>query len=247
MMLGVGIMASAGNVKQPVRGGLWAWFDASDPTLISLEGGDRVVRWDDRTGNGRHAIQASISPYRPYYGARTIGGRGALEFRGGESINVSSSPSSPANYGDCTFMFVTAVDNTSGSMTIFHHRDGDSANEQFGLAVQASSVSGCRTLCNQGSGTAIDVGAPTTAAAVRGIIKSGSIQQALFNGAKSTTSPADDVSPDSVGHFGVRYQAGTPFIQTLDGLIGEALFYERALSDAELEQNLAYLNAKWGL
>jgi len=47
-------------------------------------------------------------------------------------------------------------------------------------------------------------------------------------------------------YYGTRYD-GSSFGFYYQGVIAEVLIYDRALSDAEMAQNLSYLEAKWGL
>jgi hypothetical protein len=92
--------------------GLQLWLDASDPSvlfdatsggsLVAADGG--VARWEDKSGNGRHATQAT-SGSRPLRKTSQQGGLGTLSFDG--SNDVMSLASSSA-----TFSFLHQADST---------------------------------------------------------------------------------------------------------------------------------------
>jgi hypothetical protein len=56
------------------------WLDASDSTTIAQSEG-KVSKWDDKSSNGRNAIQED-GVKQPYTGTRTIGGLNVLDFNG---------------------------------------------------------------------------------------------------------------------------------------------------------------------
>ena len=73
----VNIIMDVGNTLDP--GGaftpaslanLYAWYDASDASTITLNGGN-VEQWDDKSGNARH-ISQSTAGSRPSYASNTV-------------------------------------------------------------------------------------------------------------------------------------------------------------------------------
>jgi hypothetical protein len=58
---------------------LGLWLDAADSSTITLDGSNNVEEWRDKSGNLRHATQASAL-LRPNYQAATINGLNAVTF-----------------------------------------------------------------------------------------------------------------------------------------------------------------------
>jgi hypothetical protein len=79
--------------------GLQLWLDAADPAVLfdATSGGSpvaaegAVARWEDKSGNGRHATQAT-SGSRPLRKAAVQGGKDVLRFDGSDDfLSVASS------------------------------------------------------------------------------------------------------------------------------------------------------------
>jgi hypothetical protein len=66
------------------------WLDAADSSTITLSG-STVSKWNDKSGNGRHASQetASSQPTRTLNG---LNGRTVLTFDGGDTLNSTTIP-----------------------------------------------------------------------------------------------------------------------------------------------------------
>ena len=60
--------------------GLALWLDAADTATITQSSG-LVSQWNDKSGNARHATQAT-GANQPVTNTRTIGGRNAIEWTG---------------------------------------------------------------------------------------------------------------------------------------------------------------------
>lgn len=68
---------------------LLVWFDASDSSTITLDSG-AVSQWNDKSGNNRHAVQATSSK-RPVVSAANMNGLDVLTFDGSDdSLYVNS-------------------------------------------------------------------------------------------------------------------------------------------------------------
>lgn len=68
------------------------WLDADDASTITLNGSD-VSQWDDKSGNGRNAVQATAAN-QPAYSATNINGKPALVFNGtSDRMSLTSSTS----------------------------------------------------------------------------------------------------------------------------------------------------------
>jgi hypothetical protein len=72
----------------PAQYGLWSpanittalWLDAADASTIAESGG-AVSQWNDKSGNGRHAIQAT-SGNRPTVSTAALNGKNVITFNG---------------------------------------------------------------------------------------------------------------------------------------------------------------------
>lgn len=100
--------------------GLSAWFDASDASTLydatsggSLVAADgEVARWEDKSGNGRHATQ-STSGSRPLRKTASINGLGALLFDGSND-GLSFSGNIENGSGHVSLYVVARKTSTSG-------------------------------------------------------------------------------------------------------------------------------------
>jgi hypothetical protein len=108
---------------------LQLWLDASDAStlfdattggsLVAADGG--VARWEDKSGNGRHATQGT-SGNRPLRKTAIQGGRDVLRFDGSDnSLSIASSTA--------TFKFLHSADSTV--FCVF--KSGTTANPGHGL------------------------------------------------------------------------------------------------------------------
>jgi len=68
--------------------GLALWLDADDASTITLNGSD-VSQWDDKSGGGNNASQATAA-FQPAYVASSISGKSALEFDGSDDTLLTS-------------------------------------------------------------------------------------------------------------------------------------------------------------
>lgn len=129
-----------------VGAGLQLWLDASEPStlfddttggsLVAADGG--VARWEDKSGNGRHATQ-STSDDRPLRKTSVQGGKDVLRFDG--TSDFMTIPSSTAAFkflhdGDSTVFLVvktgTSANPGHGRYTLLSNiRDGVSARVGF--------------------------------------------------------------------------------------------------------------------
>lgn len=96
------------------------WLDADKPSSITLNGAT-VSQWNDLSGNGRHATQATAAN-QPAWGARKVNGLFVMDFVSDFftiPLNISRSVN-PALSVFCVF----AQDANTGSMALFGNDDG---------------------------------------------------------------------------------------------------------------------------
>lgn len=87
------------------------WLDAEDAASITLNG-STVSQWNDKSGNGRNAVQGTASN-QPAYGATLISGKPALSFDG---VNDSiSSASTSISFSTSASVFMVATNTGTAS------------------------------------------------------------------------------------------------------------------------------------
>lgn len=234
-------MGAQTDLPAIVATGLWAWHDAADVSSITHEAG-RVTEWQDKSANGCDVYMSSGSSARPYTGTRSMNGKNVLVFSGGQRLVF------PGGYllgvGDSTVMVVYQADVAAHGYLI-SGRVG-SRSYAYEMAVNTASNGILRvnhadannfTLWSGGDGLAAHAGA---------LRRDGGTVEVLLDGVFRDSSSATNVSLDGTMYYGTRYD-GLSFGFYYQGVIAEVLIYDRALSDAEMAQNLSYLEAKWGL
>jgi hypothetical protein len=87
------------------------WLDAEDASTITLNG-STVSQWNDKSGNGRNATQATAAA-QPTYVASSIGGKPALVFDGASSDWMNTGTLNVAMQNDYTVLAALATTNTS--------------------------------------------------------------------------------------------------------------------------------------
>lgn len=102
------------------------WLDASDADSITIVS-DKVTQWADKSGNARHAVQATADN-QPVVGSETIDGKNTIQFDGASDyLTVSSFPTGASAY---SMYAVLKIDNdppTNATRTGFLTFDGDSS------------------------------------------------------------------------------------------------------------------------
>jgi hypothetical protein len=255
--------------------GLQLWLDAADASTLfdattggSLVAADgAVARWEDKSGNGRHATQGTAGS-RPARKTAIQDGKDVLRFDGSNDVLVCASASdwrflheSSATIflafraGDVTdpntFYYPLATSGTviePGGINVRHDtRDGYGS----GQVVFVAGRDGPRTVANSAN----------IAGNVFGLVSIVSSQaqetpsqraSARINGGSAVadnTSTAD-VSLGNPRHaiaIGAGQNSSDVFAGFLLGDIAEILIYNSALSDANRQAVENYLLAKWGI
>jgi uncharacterized repeat protein (TIGR01451 family) len=85
-VVGLGVVCGWGQVSRaagvPVTNGLALWLDAS---TITTNDGVALAQWDDLSGNGRHATQATTNN-RPVFATNAVNGLPAIRFDGTDDV-----------------------------------------------------------------------------------------------------------------------------------------------------------------
>ena len=232
--IGLGIPATHGNIAgfTPLELSPVLWLDASDTSTITEVSG-AVSRWDDKSGNGNHPVQATAAA-QPSSGTRTLNSLNVLDFDGtADYLQV---------LGDTLTQPYTvyAVIDTDSTTTAGYVLDGSSAGNRAGI----------RTLNN----TTLTYINPAYSMTVTSTLDPG-IVSGVWNGAASKTrwvtstderdgtwtTTSVDIQLITLGTF--QGATGAFF----DGAIAEVIVIDRLLSASEAAATEQYLSDKWGI
>jgi hypothetical protein len=253
--------------------GLQLWLDADDAgslyddttggSLVAADGA--VARWQDKSGNARHATQ-STSGNRPLRKAAVQGGRDVLRFDG--SNDSLSIPSSTETFkflhsADST-VFVVLTRSTTDNSAIIDNCDDGSTAVGFSLrfldgsgtsdvlvhrirrgvsATSALSNVSANGFMSSGWSMLSSVGRPGNATASNRSSMRRNSGTAVTNNtdtnAVSTSNAANDLS---IGRF-----VTSPSANTHGGDIAEIIIYNAALSDTDRAAVESYLMNKWAI
>lgn len=262
--------------------GLQLWLDASDDqtlydattggSLVAADG--TVARWEDKSGNGRHATQGT-SANRPARKTAIQGGKDVLRFDG--SNDSLSIPNSTA-----TFKFLHSQNSTV--FAVF--KSGTTANPGhasyvvFGTASTTTDVVGVTLYTSDNNPTSandvlywyVSRGAlgtypvffdgnnyfPSNAFGVISLLSkpqdgtSGNRFAIRLNGGSLNSTNSPGGSPQTVSTANSTNDLTIGRVPSgesnfLNGDIAEMMIYDSALSDTDREAVENYLLAKWGI
>lgn len=264
-------------------GGLQLWLDASDGaslydatsggSLVAADGS--VARWEDRSGNGRHATQGT-SGSRPLRKASVQGGKDVMRFDGSDDFLSIASSTSAFNFmhdGTSTLFIVykwtspgsspdrrqllsncsnsESVDGTTGSFVWLRNDFGTSSpysKAQFVVANNGSTRSNSYTGDNSFPAGTFQVLTVESDPA-----NSTNANRVIFrnNGTvKDDTAAGDDASvPTGNATYDLHLctQGGPDGRYYAQADIGEVIVYDSALSSTNRAAVESYLMTKWGI
>jgi hypothetical protein len=237
------------------------WLDASDSNTLydattggALVGaGGTVARWEDKSGNARHATQATLAN-QPLRTAAAQGGKDALTFDG-----VNDFMATPAFGGtqDCTYFLVTASKNATQNKVFAAHAN-NYANPPLGANYVAVNAARLETAQNGASGTtkftsklAASQNLQNNIFRIVGVqltsTNAGHIQR--VNGAAHTTTNAYPQDPGvftkAAQSFGVGAYNGGSYQCHCD--IAELIYFTKLLTASERQAVERYLAQKWNI
>lgn len=240
--------------------GLQLWLDAADAStlydatsggsLVAADGG--VARWEDKSGNGRHATQGT-SANRPARKTVELNGLDGLDLDGtNDSMAVNSIASFFSGTNKVFTIFGVAKTDATGSTQDFLSI-GNSANNNQNIRATWNNGSQKLSLNREpptGGVTKSVTGGTSlgTAAKVATWRFDGSNGRLFLNGVSDATTT--DLAQASNININVASVGVLPRLSPavyFNGLIFEILIYNSALSDADREAVENYLLAKWGI
>jgi hypothetical protein len=235
----------------PVRSGLQLHLDAADPSTLfnattggSLVAADgAVARWEDKSGNGRHATQAT-SDSRPLRKNAVQNGLGVLRFDGGNDwLNL------PTNFRWWPTGTLFAVLDNAGDGIFWYALKRADDNPEIRLVTSQDSgfwyYDGSYKVNQPNHYDAIGGGT------VRTVVLANTSYKSYSNGIlKNSTTLASAVTANNsafshtIGGFKVPDDDFSSYA-AID--IAEIVMYDSALSDADRSAVESYLMSKWGI
>jgi hypothetical protein len=218
------------------------WLDGADNATITASGG-LVSQWTDKSASGA-VLQASGSA-RPTLSSTGFNGRQALVFNG-TSTNMASASAYTATNGLSGMTRIAVCQNVSGNSVVARVFSGGSdmfinMNGSWRAAVDSTSST------NFVSSTTFSSGSVLPAGVYADVFSSSAITQyglgSLATLTVSGTIPSTTGTGTPTLHVGSNI--GANFFW--NGPIAEVIYFNRALTRAELARVESYLAAKWGI
>jgi hypothetical protein len=215
--------------------GLSGWWDADDASTITLNS-TTVSEWRDKSGNGRHATQATAAN-QPTYSTGEVNGRAALTMDAARTMEVS------------------AWDFKDEATVFFVFKQSGGTN---GCIFQRGGVNAAHAVLLEGIAPNLPVRArhfdskdSLSATVSQNVYRAG---MALFTGLTSqifingTSSAASAAGATREGNsFAMRMFGLSATVYRLNGGVAEILYYDRALSVAERLKINTYLSKKYNI
>jgi len=220
------------------------WLDAADPSVITASGG-KVSQWNDKSGSGNNATQAT-GANQPSTNSATINGVNALSFNGTAAfMQLPSGLYSIPNGSNTSFIVrtPTAAPASPNSARILNAQNGGTGRYFTGLTNPSGTTNS--NYENNASNAGAIVGAVySTNTIVDVFTVSGATQTVYQNGVSQGTNGS--ATTFTATQFNIGCQTTTPN-NLFTGSIAEIVLYNAALSHSNLNLVGAYLAAKWGV
>ena len=215
-------------------GSLQLWLDANDNSTIT-ESGNKVSQWDDKSGNGNHALQ-STGVNQPTITTDHINGKAVITFDGGlEEMDLTSTLSLT---GEFTMFFVANNVEGTTTRTIF----GNSGTNNKITVVESDRM--FVRIINAGSSDSSQSYPSGGVTNIQTIKRDSSDKiDMAFDGAAFTRLFSDAAQAGTSAYN--RVGVDTTF--NWQGDIAEILIYNRSLSPVERTLVETYLSNKWGV
>jgi hypothetical protein len=235
---------ASGRINPKSLSGLVGWWDASDNASITLASGF-VSQLDDKSGSGYHLSQ-SAEAARP--SLSTVNGKQFLLFDGSNDWLTRSVGVDPTGtvFAVAATYYITPGTSVQQNVLAYGRASPTTQTHAFGI-FNASWIGDYRnggTFANYGR--AADSALTSNLAILSGVYASGTGSNFRLNKTVRTASAStvllSNSSSISIGGRNISGALQGPF----NGIIGEVIWYNQTLSDAEILSVENYLNGKWG-
>jgi hypothetical protein len=213
------------------------WLDAADASTVTTVSG-AVSQWNDKSGNGRDATQATAGN-RPTYTASGLDSKNVITFSAGSSTRLASALSATSAI-ESSFIVANASSANTGQQSLL--ASSATGGRQFRLSSTTASVlAQASSLLGASSSNA-----PKDAATIFNLAysSSGTSLSFLFNGTPVGTATSGN-SFSGAGTTSVGAQGGGG--EGLTGYIAEIVVLQSAPSTDTRQRVEGYLAHKWGL
>jgi len=230
-----------------------AWYDASDPSSMTVQSGNTVSEWRDKSGNNNHAAQATAAA-RPTTGTATIGGLNAIALRIGGATNkqfltapdhASLNLDSSGGVNVFAIMkYLGYVDNGSGLNAAFSKGQILNAQSAYGIRVGNDNALGYQAGSN-GQVNTTDFTNQEILYAGTGNFSASSAQLFINGRLRSTTNPSGAFTSNNTASLHIGRDDST--VRHADVDLGEILLVGGVLTADERRKTEGYLAHKWGM
>lgn len=199
---------------------------------------DPVGYWGDKSGNGRHAVQATAGN-RPTVGSSSTAGKNAVRNNGTGTVALQVA-AWPYTAGNTQF----AVFNGSAINQAIYQRG--SLNDEPRMAIQGGALANLNATRGGSSAaqTSSIVGYPLSQWAIGATLFNTSLGRAYRDGVYGAdTTDSQTFSGDQE----LRLLSLPSNIYGINGGIAEFLYYDRQLTAPEVSRVAAYLSRRWGI
>jgi hypothetical protein len=222
------------------------WLDAADASTVTTVSG-AVSQWNDKSGNGRNATQATAAS-RPTYTSAGLNGRNILTLDGNDILVGSAKIANP---GFGMFVVCSFASNTS-RMGVFDIGNASGFNhctiEQNTFSSPTQSYGFYVTSTTSYSSAATSSGHKIISATSNAISGSNVAAGTTYtvNGTNSTLTSA---TGSNYGTIGAGYTIGAfqGNILNLTGTVAEAIAFSAFVDTLTRQKLEGYLAHKWGL
>lgn len=251
---GIGISPTAKRFSPLGISGLQLWLDSSDGNTLydSTSGGSivsadgsAVKRWEDKSGNARHATEATNAPTLE-----------TAEKNGLNVLNFATSKYITSSFSTITFtsqtIFFVFKFSTSGLSFCRYFTQGAVGSNDFDLSgnyipLLRNGTTNQVAIFDAGVGAQCTINATNNDWYVARIRHSGSSVSIKMNGSESAS--YNDSLNRSIGIFriGSDYASGGGATQHSNTMISESIVYNKNLTDSESDLVTNYLYSKWAI
>ena len=223
------------------------WLDASDTSTITSSGG--LVSSIRNKANSLAPFVQATGANQPQTGVASLVGRNVITFNGtSHHLNCNALASAFAGEDAPVSCFSVYVPTSLGSQrTIFGAGNTGSANNLF---MHDNSDVGLFRIFKRTSAGVIAQAFTTTAPSSTPVMMSMSCQGATLKAYKNNVSFIDgafNVATIAFNQFVIGARPGPTLSNYYSGNICEQIFFNRGLSDAQVDLIENYLANKWGL
>ena len=252
----MGLLLLGGKKFNPRQiSNLQLWFDA---TKITSADATKISSWSDLSGNQYDAAQAT-SGSQPTYNLNKQNGLPCVTFDGSTSfMSITSGLGITANIAGAS-TFVALKHNTTGAVNrvVFNIATASGTTNRVNIAKNTANKFSTVTRRTDTTGNITNASTRTVVAnefVIHNVINNylgGTIFQYLDNTQDPSSSnnyaASGNTTNSNSGFMYIGCDNDTPTIDFFSGDIGEIIFYNKALSDAERTSVHLYLKRKWGI